>query len=187
MFFKDIFSEQSNIPKSDWLNLSQRLKQVEIAKKTILLKQGSVENKIFYIKSGIARYYVLHKNTDTTIAFSLANEYVSAYDSFITRKPSFYQIETLTNTKLWYLTYQDVLEMREQTISGQEIGRLIAESLFIKKLKREQALLTQTAEERYMDLLTNNPQLLQQIPLRYIASYIGITPQALSRIRKRIS
>ena len=112
---------------------------------------------------------------------------MSAYDSFITRRPSFYQIETLTDTKLWYLTHQDVMEMRVETVSGQEIGRLIAETLFLKKFEREQELLTMTAEERYLNLLNKSPKVIQQIPLKYIVSYIGITPQALSRIRKRIS
>lgn len=185
--FKDIFKGNNDIPKSDWQNLAKRLKIKEVPKKTVLLEQGKVENHIYYIKKGLARYYVPLEETDVTIAFSLANDYVSAYDSFITRKPSFYQVEILIDTKLWYLTYQDVMEMRTQTVSGQEIGRLIAETLFLKKFEREQELLTMTAEERYLNLLNKSPKVIQQIPLKYIVSYIGITPQALSRIRKRIS
>ena len=75
----------------------------------------------------------------------------------------------------------------DKTEIGNTIGRLASEDLFMKKSKRELSLLIQSAEERYLNLFTEQPELLQFIPLKYIASYIGVTPQALSRIRKRIS
>ena len=70
---------------------------------------------------------------------------------------------------------------------GNQIGRLACEELFLKKSKRELSLLNDTATKRYLNLMEEQPLLFQQVPLKYIASYIGITPQALSRIRKRIS
>jgi DNA-binding MarR family transcriptional regulator len=69
---------------------------------------------------------------------------------------------------------------------GNLFGRLAAESLFLEKSKRELSLLTNTPEQRYLNLFTEHPELIRKIPLKYIASYIGVTPQALSRIRKRI-
>ena len=74
-----------------------------------------------------------------------------------------------------------------ETKVGNILGRKSAEDLFLKKSNRELSFLTQTAEQRYLNLFTEQPLLLKHIPLKYIASYIGITPQALSRIRKRIS
>ena len=74
-----------------------------------------------------------------------------------------------------------------KTAVGNVIGRKAAESLFLEKAKRELALLNDSAEQRYLNLFTEQPELILQIPLKYIASYIGITPQALSRIRRRIS
>ncbi|GLB51233.1 hypothetical protein NBRC110019_02720 [Neptunitalea chrysea] len=74
-----------------------------------------------------------------------------------------------------------------QTPIGNLIGRLIAENLFIIKSKREISFLKETAEKRYLNLFNERPNVIKEIPLKYIASYIGITPQALSRIRKRIS
>ncbi|MEM9078487.1 MAG: Crp/Fnr family transcriptional regulator, partial [Bacteroidota bacterium] len=75
----------------------------------------------------------------------------------------------------------------KKTESGNIIGRRMAEKMFLIKSKREIALLSKTAKERYLDLFQERPKLLKQIPLKYIASYIGVTPQALSRIRKRIT
>ena len=70
---------------------------------------------------------------------------------------------------------------------GNKIGRHASEDLYLKKAKRELSLLNDTAEQRYLNLFTEQPHMLKHIPLKYIASYIGITPQALSRIRKRIT
>ncbi|MDN5627752.1 MAG: Crp/Fnr family transcriptional regulator, partial [Weeksellaceae bacterium] len=74
----------------------------------------------------------------------------------------------------------------ENTIIGDRIGRKIAESLYVKKMKREQSLLEDSAQKKYEDLLKEQPELILNIPLKYIASYIGIRPQSLSRIRKQI-
>ena len=90
-------------------------------------------------------------------------------------------------TKIWRISHRKLNELFDQTSEGNSIGRQIAEQFFIGKQKRELSLLTQSAEERYYSLFTHQPQLIKEIPLKYIASYIGITPQALSRIRARIS
>ena len=84
------------------------------------------------------------------------------------------------------MEYDDVQEIFNSTAIGNRIGRIATEELFLKKAKRELDLLNKTAEERYLSLFTERPELIKEIPLKFIASYIGITPQALSRIRKRI-
>jgi hypothetical protein len=85
------------------------------------------------------------------------------------------------------VSYNDLQEIYRETEVGNLIGRQAGEDLFLKKSKRELSLLDDTAEQRYLNLFTEQPHLIKQIPLKYIASYIGITPQALSRIRGRIS
>ena len=122
-----------------------------------------------------------------TFSFAFAGNFISAYEFFITRERSIYQIETITATTLWSVSYAHLQKIYTETIVGEKIGRFASEELFLKKSKRELSLLTESAEQRYLNLFKEQPQLLQSIPLKYIASYIGITPQALSRIRKRIS
>lgn len=92
----------------------------------------------------------------------------------------------MTPIVLWRISHADLQFIYEQTQSGDKLGRLATESLFITAAERKIDLLTQTAEELYLRLLQEHKQLIQYIPLKYLASYIGITPQALSRIRKRI-
>lgn len=122
-----------------------------------------------------------------TFAFAFDGSFVSGYNSFLTQTPSVYNIETLTRTTLWRMSYKDLQTIYRETEIGNTIGRKAGEELFLKKSQRELSLLNETAEQRYLNLFTEQRALLEKIPLKYIASYIGITPQALSRIRKRIS
>ncbi len=175
------------INDSDWQFFSSKLEQVELKKKSTLLNVGEVENHLYFISKGIVRLYVPRVESDLTFGFLFENEFVTGYDSFLTQIPSEYQIETLTAAILWKISHKDLLEVYERTVSGNIIGRKMAENMFLIKSKRELSLLSKTAEERYLDLFSERPRLIQQIPLKYISSYIGITPQALSRIRSRIT
>jgi CRP-like cAMP-binding protein len=172
---------------SDWEFFSSKLQKVELEKNTTILEIGKTENYLSFISKGIIRLYIAREESDLTFGFLFDNEFVTAYDSFLTQSPSEYQIETLTETILWKISNNDLQEVYEKTKNGNIIGRKMAEKMFLIKSKRELSLLNKTAEERYLDLFSDRPKLLQQIPLKYIASYIGITPQALSRIRKRIN
>ena len=181
------FEQGVQITDEDWELFSSTLVRREFPKKTILLKAGAQENHLSFIESGIIRFYLTAETNDFTFGFAFAGNFVSAYDFFLTREPSTYQLETITDTVVWSITYKDLQAIYNDTAIGNKIGRLASEDLFLKKSKRELSLLRDSAEERYLKLFTEQPHLLQHIPLQYIASYIGITPQALSRIRKRIS
>lgn len=171
----------------DWQIFSSKLVRLEYPKKTLLLKTGQTENYLSFIEKGIIRFYIPGDQNDLTFSFAFANGFVSAYDSFLLQKPSSYHVETLTDTILWRLAYNDLQDIYATTEAGNLIGRHASEDLFLKKSKRELSLLHKSAEQRYLDLFEEQPHLLKEIPLKYIASYIGITPQALSRIRNRIS
>lgn len=183
-FFQNIFDDFSD---QDWQIVSSRLSRQEFQKKALILKKGQVENFVSFIEQGIVRYYIPRENKEITFELTFANDFIGAYDSFLTRTPSVYHVEAITRTTLWRLTYDDVQELYRTTESGNLIGRLSSERLFLEKARRELSLLNDTAEQRYLNLFTEQPEIIKKVPLQYIASYIGITPQALSRIRKRIS
>ncbi|MEP0266391.1 Crp/Fnr family transcriptional regulator [Dokdonia sp.] len=179
----------SEITDTDWGFFSSKLTKRDIPKKTIFLKFGAIENHISFIVSGIVRLYIPKPDPikEITFGFSFKEQFISAYDSFLTRKPSLYELQTLTNTTVLSISYDDLQEVYKTTKIGNLIGRLTAERLFLIKSKREQTLLNYTAEQRYLDVFKDRPEVIKEIPLKYISSYIGVTPQALSRIRKRIS
>lgn len=186
---RNYLNQISELTDADWDFFSSKLIRREIPKKTIFLPVGTTENHISFIVSGIVRLYIPKSEPakEITFGFSFKEQFISAYDSFLTRRPSLYELQTLTDTTLLSITYDDLQEVYNTTQIGNLIGRLTAERLFLIKSKREQTLLNYTAEERYLDLFKNRPEVIKEIPLKYISSYIGVTPQALSRIRKRIS
>jgi len=184
---KEYFQQTVAITDKDWQLFSSKLTKQIFLKKTLLLHKGEIENYLSFIEKGIIRYYLPGDENELTFSFAFENSFTSAYDSFLTRSPSVYSVETLSNTILWRISFEDLQTIYQETDIGNTIGRKASEDLFIRKSRRELSLLTQSAEQRYLSLFTEQPHLLQLIPLKYIASYIGITPQALSRIRKRIS
>lgn len=181
------YKEHFNISESDWKIFSSKLSLQQFPKKGKILKVGQTENYLSFIERGIVRFYLPNEDSDLTFSFAFGGSFVSAYDSFLTQTPSHYIVEAITPTVLWRLTYDDLQTVYEQSEIGNLIGRKASEELFLKKSQRELSLLNESAEERYLNLFTERPELIRQIPLKFIASYIGITPQALSRIRKRIS
>lgn len=181
------FERSVHMTDNDWDIFSSKLVRREFPKKKLLLRSGQAEKYLSFIEKGVIRFYTSKGENEITFSFSFASEFVSAYDSFLMQKPCGYQVETLTETILWQLTHNNLQEIYEKTEIGDKIGRFACEQLYLENIQRELSLLTQSAEERYVNLLTEQPHLIQNVPLKYLASYIGITPQALSRIRKRIT
>lgn len=148
---------------------------------------GSVEQYLYFIEHGIIRYYVPEEDGETTFAFCFEKSFAGAYDSLVSRTPAAYQVAALSDTAAWRISYENLQRMYTETAVGNTLGRLIAEKLYSSKIKRELSLLRYTATERYRRLFSEQPELISQIPGKYIASYIGVTPQALSRIRRQIN
>ena len=178
----------ASISSSDWNFFISKLHRRIITKKSVFIKVNQIENHISFIESGIVRLFIPSDNPEKeiTFGFSFKNQFVSAYDSFLTQSPSNYQLQALTETALLSISYKDLQSVYKSTQIGNLIGRLTAEDLFLIKSKREQNLLNLNAEQRYLKLFKERPELLKSVPLKYISSYIGVTAQALSRIRKRL-
>lgn len=171
----------------EWEIFSSKLTREVYPKKSLLLLKGEIENHLSFVNKGIVRYYIDKKETQYTFGFAFEQEFASAYDSFLTQSASRYYVEALTEVELYRITYKDLQIAYAITENGNAVGRALAEKLYLYKFSREMSSNHETAEERYMRLITQQSYFLKQIPLQYIASYIGVTPQTLSKIRKRIS
>ncbi len=183
----EIFKRDYNISDRDWEIFSSKLALYTYPKRHIVLQKGEQENYLSFVDKGILRYYIPSDDNDLTFDFAFKNNFTSAYSSFITRTAAPYQVEAMTEVNLWRLTFDDLQAVYRDTLIGNTIGRHASEQLYMRKARRELSLLNETARQRYDNLFTAQPELLQLVPLKHIASYIGITPQALSRIRARIS
>lgn len=184
---REYISQLVELEEEEWNLFASKLRKESIPKNTCLLHIGEIEKYLSFVQEGIVRMYIPQDENDLTFGFVFENEFVTAYDSLISQRPSQYQVETLTDSILWKISFDDLQEVYAQTKSGNIIGRRMAETRYLIKSKRELDLLSKSAEQRYIELFTSRPELFKLIPLKYIASYIGVTPQGLSRIRKRIT
>ncbi len=167
--------------------LSQYFTEVHFDKDTLITRAGDVEHSLYYLSEGIVRYFYYNPTTDkeTTVDILFAEQFFMSYASFVKQEPSLFSIQALKEVT----AYKIGREHLEHLIEKQKYLQIktdILEHLLIEKMQREAQFLLQSPEEIYCNLLEKDPKLIQNIPLKYIASYIGITPQALSRIRKRI-
>ncbi len=156
----------TSISSSDWSFFISKLQRRVITKKSVFIKVNQIENHISFIESGIVRLFIPKDNPEKeiTFGFSFENQFVSAYDSFLTQSPSNYQLQALTETTVLSISYKDLQSVYKSTQIGNLIGRLTAEDLFLIKSKREQNLLNLNAEQRYLQLFKERPELLKFVP-----------------------
>jgi CRP-like cAMP-binding protein len=162
-------------------------KVIQVKRKTCLLYAGEKSDAIYFIISGAARVYYLDKEgAETTSWFLFENEFLISVYSFFTGEPSFEYLETIEDCTLIMLNRNTLNELYLQYLEFNVIGRKLTEYYYIRNEKQANDLRMLTAKQRYQALLTSNPKLINRVSLGYIASYLGITQETLSRIRKQI-
>ncbi len=181
-----LISSKIEVNDEDWDYLKDLIQEKSLSKKELLLKAPKVEKHLYFIQEGVFRIYLELEEKDITVDFGFPGDMINSYTSFLTQSPSEVHIQSLTPAKVLYLSKNDLEDFYQNTKSGNAIGRIFAEELFLYKSKREFSFLKDSPTQRYLNLFEEQPALIQQIPQNYLASYIGITPQALSRIRAKI-
>lgn len=158
-----------------------------IQKGDYLIREGQICDFVAFVQKGCLRCFFLKEDgTDMTDNFSFENEFITDYHSYLTQSPSIQHTVALEDAKLLILKKKDIEALYQQSANFQQLGRLMAESLYVFSYQRIQSLLTEDAEEKYLRLIQYRPQLLNRVQHYYVASYLGISPETLSRIRKKI-
>lgn len=151
------------------------------------LKEGQTCKKLAFIEEGLVRIYYLFDGKEITKCFCRENSITCSYSSMITQTPSQSSIQALEDTKLITLAYSSIEKLYQKSIFWQQIGRIAGEREFIIEETHNRLMRDLSALERYKYILENDSELLQRVPLNHLASYIQVTPETLSRIRKKIS
>ena len=187
--FREHLRKYVDFNEAEWILFTQHLNFVKLKKKHYFVESGKVCNKVGFILRGTVRYFHVKDGEDITGYFSFENEFLSSYKSYLTGSPSHVYIQALEDSLLITFTKKDMDEMLSDPMLAykmERFGRLIAEQYLCCYEDRVTAFITQTPEERYLELLNTGREILQRMPQHYIANYLGITPVSLSRIRKRI-
>jgi len=162
-------------------------KEKTYKKGEFFLEEGRICKQVGYVVKGLMRYYINHDGEEKTYDFSQENNYVCNYESFIPQEPSSKVIQALEDTDLLVISHTDLQLLYANVREGERFGRIAIEAVFLKLLQDLSSFYTETPEERYERFLKNHADLQQRISQYHVASYVGVKPQSLSRIRKRIS
>jgi len=160
----------------------------KIRKRQFLLQEGEVARSIAFVTSGCLRAYTVdHKGEEHLIQFAIADWWVSDLQSFLSGAPATYNIDALQDSEVLLLEREARDRLLEAVPGMERFFRLLQEANYIATHRRINESLSASAEERYLAFLKTYPALAEQVPQSQIASYLGITPQSLSRIRKELT
>jgi CRP-like cAMP-binding protein len=166
----------------------QSFQHKEFKRNEFLLTEGKVPNEYFYLEHGFMRAYAFDLNGDeVTTNFYMSNQVVFEVSSFFNRTKSKENIQAIEDCMGWYITYDQLNNLFHTLPEFRDFGRAILVKGFASLKTRMLSMITETAEQRYQDMLQTNPEIFQHAALKHIASYLGITDTSLSRIRKEHS
>lgn len=172
---------------AEWSDFESRLLEKSLKKDELYLSEGQVSKKVGLVTSGGVRMFYRIRGEEYCKDFQFEGQFTGSIESLFSQRPARFSIAALEDTTLLELSKPDLDYLFDTYKNWERFGRLYAEGLFVYKEKREASLLFDSSTTRYENMLRDQPQHMHRIPLKYLASYLGIKPESLSRIRKKIS
>ena len=183
---KNFIENYTSLPIDEWKQISECFEKIIIEKDEIVLQEGKICKYLYFVETGLLHFYINKDGNDITKFFTEAPYFFTSQASFNSQKPSKENIQTIEKSVIWQISYEqanDLYKLKSWTDFARKIIQEV--QFFTEEILEE--LQTETAELRYGKMLQNSPALLQRIPLKYLASFLGIAPQSLSRIRKKMA
>ncbi len=176
-----------DISEGDCATISASFETELIKKGSYILKAGSRSDRLSFIQDGMLRIYFTQQEKEVTQWISTPGSFVTDFDAFFYQRPSSRNIQALTDAQLLTIDHKRYKALRQVLPAWKEFEMLFIGKCFVFMETRVADLISLTAEERYKRLFERHPELLNLVPLQYLASMLGMTPETFSRIRKRRS
>ncbi len=187
LFLKQLFDYYFEAPLSVWATVIPHLTYREFKKNEIIKEAGQTEHNIDIILKGSIGVFFWTDNHPRCIDLFYEDYFSCDYMSYIENKPTELFTQALETTQVFSMNRSKIDALSEDTLIGLKIIRAAAQSLFLHKQRQQIEMLTLTAEERYKKMLELTPELIHRTASKHIASYLGVTPESLSRIRNKFS
>ncbi len=180
---RQLFFDRIGLNEKHYQHFIASMHVKKLNRRESLIEAGKTCNFLAFINSGILRSFVTRNEEECNTDFYFKHYFVSAYSSFVTQTPTEHSIEALTRCEIFCITYQQYEDFVKEDVEWLRFGKFIAEFFLIRKCLREISFLKLTASERMEAMLKQYPDIEQVIPQYHIASYLGIKPESLSRIK----
>ena len=184
--FRDYLAQIISMDKETFDIAIKYFEAEHFARNEYFVHEGQSCNRIAYISKGLFRIYYLKEGNEINTCFCKENSITSSFNSFINHIPSTETIQALEDSVVVTLSSENLGKLFRESDIWQTISRLLTEKECLRLSERAGLLSFETALEKYKNLLKNQPELIQRVPIQYIASYIGVSRETLSRIRAKI-
>jgi len=165
--------------------LMQNLQSKVFKKKEMLLEKGRICKNIFFIEKGLIRCFYLLNEKEVSSWFMKEGDVIISVESFFKQVPSYESIQALEDCTVYYISYEQLMHAYVTFVEFNFVGRILTEKYYTLCEQRLYSLRMHKAAERYNDLLQNDPEIIQRVPSKYIASYLGISLETLSRVKSK--
>lgn len=183
---KEVLTHIAPIGEEEWHSFISPLKFLSLEEGDLLLQAGEICDFVAFINKGAVRVYEIVDGVEINRTFFTEGFFATEYRSFLLREPSKEYLEVLNSSEFIIIPYNHLQAFYDKHKSFERLGRRLSELLYLKLRDKLERYQVKTPEERYKEMLIANPQFLEIVPHYHVASYLGITPQSLSRIRKRL-
>ncbi|MES2829802.1 MAG: Crp/Fnr family transcriptional regulator [Bacteroidota bacterium] len=176
-----------SLQEEDFELIKPHLSKKSFKKGDLVSYENAVFDKIFFLDSGFVRMFYLDKNgNEINYRFTDKGNFFVDFQSFLTKKPSRFYWQAVQKLEVVMIYYSAVQEIYTQSNRWNLFGRIMAEQVYLQLNERVETLLFMQPDERYLQMLEKHPAIIRQVPQLHIASYLGVKPETLSRIRKRL-
>ena len=187
MLFREFYNTVLHTAITEDNSLPYPISKVNFKKGTVITKYGQVEEAVYFLNSGIVEMTIKSYMTEKVIDFFFTNDMFTSLTSFLTQSASDVQMIALVDCEAEMISWNDLQLAYKTSLEANQFGRMLTEYAYIKKAQREKDFLSKTAEEMYSQMFLTHSEYLSKIPVNKIAKYLGIHPESLSRIRKKIN
>lgn len=188
MTLKEFFNAISPLKEGTWKVIEPLFHRATLAKHQHFVKENDIARKIAFLESGIVRsYFTNQEGQEYNKQFFVAPSSIGGYSSLLTGKPNLIPQQALSDCVIWAADYRSITDHYDRFPDLERLSRKVAEYYFLEKEKKELEIVLLDAIERYRIFQKEFPGVEQQVPQYHIASYLGITPVQLSRIRRQLA
>ena len=182
-----VFDQIIKVPQKEWQIFEGIVTNIEVEKSEFLLREGQFCKGIYFLSRGALRTFHTFDSREVNTSFHFEREFLREIESLTFDTPSKKNIQAIESSSVLLIEKPKLTKLYKESEYFLRLGNLILERLTINEQNYSSLLATYSPRERYSQLINNQPEILQRVPLQHIASYLGISRESLSRIRKRLS
>jgi CRP-like cAMP-binding protein len=180
---RDFTSKYVSLTDSEYAYVESLFETRHFRKKERLVQEGEVDKYLNFIESGLARLFFLRKMEEIVMQISAENDIICCYESFLSGKPSSFFSEALEPLVVLSVTYENLEKIFAYSPKMERLGRLFATQEYLKKAAFDHHRVRVTTQERFIEFLRDNGELMQRVPQKYLASYLDMKPETFSRMK----